>query len=140
MKVLKAREAIQRRELREDLEKKLQAEWRRVHQKECDRLNREQEELEKYNVLLHILHFFCILHAENGYGKVKLNRLLDAWQKYAPKLKQDLDDGVAWTTTIKELEQIGVRLEYDRDLIERHQRRYSRGIKYGEESETNDEV
>lgn len=138
MKVLKAREAIQRRELREDLEKKLQAEWRRVHQKECDRLNREQEELEKYNVLLHILHFFCILHAEEGYGKVKLNRLLDAWQKYAPKLKQDLDDGIAWTTTIKELEQIGVHLDYDKDLIERHQRRYSRGVKYGEEDKKND--
>ena len=95
----------------------------------------EQVESSKYNAMLHVLHLFCVLNDEFGFGKKRLQRLLDAFAAQDAQFKADLEDGVAWTKIFAKLDRIGLKFELDRAYAERvMQRKYERNVRRYEES------
>lgn len=106
----------------------------REYNKLCERTNAEQAESSKYNALLHVLHLFCVLNDEFGFGKKRLQRLLDAFAARDEQFKTDLEDGVAWTKVLARLDKIGVEFDLDRSYAERiMQKKYEKGVKRYEE-------
>jgi hypothetical protein len=106
----------------------------RKHCTKClEQLNRDFYTTSKYNALFHTMHLLIVLHDEFGFGKKRLERLLGAYAEADEAFKNDLEDGVAWTKIVKQLEAIG--LEFDKEEIEigkAKERLFEKGITYAE--------
>ena len=106
----------------------------REYDKLCQRNHTEQVENSKYNAMLHVLHLFCVLNDEFGFGKKRLTRLLNAFAQQDEQFKTDLEDGVAWTKIFARLDKIGLKFDVDRAYAEKiMQRKYERNVKRYEE-------
>ena len=102
----------------------------REYNKLCEQNHTQQVESSRYNALLHVLHLFCVLNDEFGFGKVRLQRLLDAFAAQDEQFKTDLEDGVAWTKILSRLDKIGLHIDVDRAYAEKvMQPKYERGVK-----------
>ena len=98
-----------------------------------EQLNRDFVTTSKYNALFHTMHMLVILHDEYGFGKKRLERLLEAYAEADESFKEDLADGVAWTKIVKRLEAIG--LEFSKEDIEigkAKERLFEKGITYAD--------
>jgi hypothetical protein len=107
----------------------------KTHQKTCEkcleRLNRDFIETSAYNVKFHLVHLLCVLHDEFGFGKVRLNRLLQAYNDADKAFKADLDDGIAWTKAKRRLEEIGLEFDDEESAIcDKKERLFEKGITY----------
>lgn len=125
--------AIAKHERREKMKSAVRNEFNRLmKEKEA-----QQVEDSRYNALLHVLHVFCLLHSEFGFGKVRLGRLLKAMEKADKGFKSGLCGGVGWTEVLNYLDSIGFVFEIDRKYVEdKLQRRYEQGVRhYGEDAE-----
>lgn len=105
------------------------------HQENCEkcleRLNREFVMTSAYNVKFHLVHLLCVLHDEFSFGKVRLNRLLQAYNDADKAFKADLDDGVAWTKARRRLEEIDLEFDDEESAIcDQKERLFEKDIKY----------
>lgn len=105
------------------------------HQVNCEkcleRLNHEFIMTSAYNVKFHLVHLLCVLHDEFGFGKVRLNRLLQAYNDADKAFKADLDDGVAWTKAKRRLEEIGLEFDDEESAIcDQKERLFEKDITY----------
>lgn len=105
------------------------------HQVNCEkcleRLNHEFIMTSAYNVKFHLVHLLCVLHDEFGFGKIRLNRLLQAYNDADKAFKADLDDGVAWTKAKRRLEEIGLEFDDEESAIcDQKERLFEKDITY----------
>ena len=106
-------------------------------QKNCEkcleRLNREFVDTSAYNVKFHLVHLLVVLHDEFGFGKVRLNRLLEAYNSRDEGFKADLEDGVAWTKAKRKLEEIGLIFDDEQSVVcDVKERLFEKNITYAD--------
>ena len=105
--------------------------------KNCEKclakLNREFVETSAYNVKFHLVHLLEVLHDEFGFGKVRLNRLLEAYNSRDESFRADLEDGVAWTKAKRRLEAIGLEFDDEQSAVcDVKERLFEKNITYAE--------
>lgn len=102
--------------------------------KKClERLNNEFLSTSEYNAKFHVMLFMLVLHDTKGFGKKRLNELLNDYNEAAIKFKNDLDDGIAFTKMRKRFSQIGI--EFDDKSVEianAKERLFEKDITYAE--------
>ena len=106
-------------------------------QKNCEKclakLNREFVETSAYNVKFHLVHLLEVLHDEFGFGKVRLNRLLEAYNSRDESFRADLEDGVAWTKAKRRLEAIGLEFDDEQSAVcDVKERLFEKNITYAD--------
>lgn len=105
--------------------------------KNCEKclakLNREFVETSAYNVKFHLVHLLEVLHDEFGFGKVRLNRLLEAYNSRDESFRADLEDGVAWTKAKRRLEAIGLEFDDEQSAVcDVKERLFEKNITYAD--------
>ena len=133
MNALKSLKHRQRQALKNEINK--------IQTSNCEKclaeINRQCVTTSKYNAMFHVMHMLVVLHDKYGFGKKRLEGLLEEYAARDESFKGDLADGVAWTKTKRRLEEIGLSFSEEDDelcskvelLFEKNVTRYEKGKK-----------
>lgn len=126
MNALKSMKLREKKEREAQVRRAVEREYKKIYERDQN----DRIETSRYNALLHVLHVFCLLNKEFGFGKKRLKQLLEAMENADKQFKADLEDGIAWTKILKYLDNIGFVFEVDRKYVENSlQQRYESGVK-----------
>lgn len=130
MKALKVRDNLRKKEYHEQVKKDVLKHCRKY----LEETEADMREIQRLNAIMHVLWLMVVLHDEFGFGKMRLQRLWNAFGCMGERLNTDRQDGIAFTKILNILENdIGMDTYVDRKLAQKLDLLYERNVdRYGE--------
>jgi hypothetical protein len=123
--------ARKKRLLKAEANKLLDAEATKRCRKCQQGMAKEADEMSKTHAALQSLHFLEITARVLGLGKIRIERILKAYEEDKDRFETDMRDGVAFTKMEKAFKVKGVEFEdHEVEMFRKFERVYEKGVIY----------
>lgn len=123
--------ARKKRLLKAEANRLLDAEATKRCRKCQQAMAKESDDLSKTHAALQSLHFLEITARVLGLGKIRIGRILKAYEEDKERFETDMRDGVAFTKMEKAFKEKGIEFEdHEVEMFRKFERVYEKGVIY----------